>query len=285
MSDFFPPHAVIRRVSVEPALMFGAGRALMMQLAHPAVAQGVQDHSDFKANPFKRLQGTLEAMVSVVYGTEELAVGVGRRIGWIHEHVVGPTYRANDVDNLMWVHATLVDTVLRSYEMFLAPMPRRHQVAYYDEMTRVAEVFGVPRSAQPATLDDFNAYVASTVATLTGTPVAGDLARFILAPRLPLDLHRPLRPALGLHRLLTVGLTPPRLRAELGLPWSDAHEARYERTSSRLRRVYRSVPYAVRTAPTRTSNRLQLARAARRVQSFERGPTAASAVADAGSLR
>ncbi len=70
--------------------MFGAGRALMLQLAHEAVAQGVEDHSDFKGNPFKRLLGTLEATYAVVYGSEELARGVGRRIQWIHDFVVGP---------------------------------------------------------------------------------------------------------------------------------------------------------------------------------------------------
>jgi uncharacterized protein (DUF2236 family) len=59
---------------------WGAGRALLLQLAHPAVDQGVQDHSDFKRNPFKRLGGTLEATMSVVLGTEELAAGIGQRV-------------------------------------------------------------------------------------------------------------------------------------------------------------------------------------------------------------
>ena len=77
--DHFPRGSVIRRVNIEPAIMFGAGRALLLQLAHPAVAQGVDDHSDFKGNPFKRLQGTLEATYAVVFGSDELAHGVGRR--------------------------------------------------------------------------------------------------------------------------------------------------------------------------------------------------------------
>jgi len=70
--DHFPKGSVIRRVNIEPAIMFGAGRALLLQLAHPAVAQGVDEHSDFKGNPFKRLQGTLEATYAVVFE----AVGV-----------------------------------------------------------------------------------------------------------------------------------------------------------------------------------------------------------------
>ena len=81
--DRFAPDSVIRRVNAEPAVGFGAGRALLLQLAHPAVAQGVQDHSEFKKNPFKRLQGTLEAVAGVVFGSRELGDGIGRRVRWI----------------------------------------------------------------------------------------------------------------------------------------------------------------------------------------------------------
>ena len=110
----FPPGAVIRRVNEEPAILFGAGRALLLQLAHPHVAAGVDQHSDFQHNPFKRLRGTLEAVYAMVYGPRELAEGVGRRIRWVHDHVTGPGYRANDPENLLWVHATLLDSALSS---------------------------------------------------------------------------------------------------------------------------------------------------------------------------
>ena len=75
--------------------MFGSGRALLLQLAHPHVAAGVEEHSDFQSNPFKRLLGTLEAVYTMVYGTEDDAAGVGRRIRWIHDFVSGPAYQAS----------------------------------------------------------------------------------------------------------------------------------------------------------------------------------------------
>jgi uncharacterized protein (DUF2236 family) len=66
MADAFPRDSIIRRINDEPAIMLGAGRALLLQLAHPHVAAGVDEHSKFQRNPFKRLQGTLEAVYTMV---------------------------------------------------------------------------------------------------------------------------------------------------------------------------------------------------------------------------
>ena len=98
VTDFFPRGSVSRRINAEPAIICGAGRALLLQVAHPAVAQGVADHSDFRDNPFRRLQGTLEALNAVVYGSDALAFAVGRRVAQLHDHVVGETYRVKRSD-------------------------------------------------------------------------------------------------------------------------------------------------------------------------------------------
>ena len=267
--DSFPRDSVIRRVNIEPAIMFGAGRALLLQLAHPAVAQGVDEHSDFKANPFTRLQGTLEATYAVVFGSAELAAGVGRRIQWIHDHVTGQGYRANDPANLLWVHATLCDTALRCYTTLVEPLSATDAETYYQEMTRVAEVFGLPRADQPATLAEFRAYVETTLATMEVTPVGRDLAAFILDPQLPLGLHVPARPLLGLQRLVTLGTLPAAIRDQLGVAWTSADQHRFERAERRVRAVFRSTPRTVRTAPNRLSGQLLLWQAARHVRQWE----------------
>lgn len=265
MVDFFPRGAVIRRVSREPALFAGAGRALLLQLAHPAVAQGVEDHSDFKRNPFTRLQGTLEATNGVVFGSEELATAIGARIHRMHEYVTGPGYAANDPANLLWVHATLVDTALRCYTGLVARLDDDDQETYYQEMTRVAEVFGVPRSAQPATLADFRRYFDETVAALEVTPVGRELGAFIVDPELPLRLDVPLRPLLEVQRLFTVGTLPPSLREQYGLAWTDRDAARLGRVRWIARRSAAVLPKRVRTAPTRVHGALLLRRADRHV--------------------
>jgi uncharacterized protein (DUF2236 family) len=265
----FPKGALVRKVNTEPAILFGAGRALLLQLAHEAVAQGVDDHSDFKGNPFKRLLGTLEAVNAMVLGSEELAAGVGRRVQWIHDFIVGPTYRANDPANLMWVHATLADTALGCYEQYVEPLTDDAREAYYQEMTRIAEAFGCPREAQPATYVDFRAYVDDVLATIDVTPVGKELAGFILRPVLPLGLHVPLAPLLRQQRRTTLGSLPPRIREQLGEPWTDRDQARYDRTARRVRRVMGMVPRSVRTAGVHLQGQGLLLLARRHVRQFE----------------
>jgi uncharacterized protein (DUF2236 family) len=269
MAPQFPRGSVIRKVNIEPAVALGAGRALMLQIAHPAVAQGVDEHSDFKGNPFTRLIGTLEAVYSVVYGSEALAQGVGRRIRWVHDFIVGPGYSANDPSNLLWVHATLADTALRCYEQYVEELSPAEREVFYQEMTEVAVLFGCPRDAQPATYADFVAYVDEQVATMEVTEVGRDLAAFILDPTLPLGLHVPLQPVLRLQRRVTLGSLPPAIRDQLGQPWTAADDAWFERFQRRVRRASGFVPRPLRVAGPRVEGLLFLWLAGRHVRQFD----------------
>jgi uncharacterized protein (DUF2236 family) len=233
------------------------------------VAQGVQDHSEFKKNPFKRLQGTLEAVAGVVFGSRALGDGIGRRVRWVHEFVVGAGYTALEPSNLLWVHATLCDTALRCYEDLVEPLSTSDRETFYVEMMEVAEVFGCPRGAQPATYAEFASYFDETVASMAVSDVGRDLSQFILDPTLPLRLDVPMKPLLRLQRLYTLGSLPPRLRAELGFSWSAVDEARYERVRARVRRVMRATPRSVRTAGTRLNNVYLLWLAERHVRQFD----------------
>jgi uncharacterized protein (DUF2236 family) len=270
--DAFPQDALIRRVNAEPAIALGAGRALLLQLAHPAVAQGVQDHSDFKRNPLKRLQGTLEAMYAVVFGPEDLAAGVGRRVRWIHDFVTGPDYAANDPANLLWVHATLLDTAVKCYESLVEQLEPTARETYYEQMTEVAARFGCARDDQPRTYVDFRRYFDETVAAVEVSDVGRDLGAFILDPALPLRLHVPMRPLLRFNRTLTVGMLPPSLRGQFGFAWSVDDERRYERAVRRLRRVFGVTPHALRTSGTRVQGVYLLWLARRHVRRFDARP-------------
>jgi uncharacterized protein (DUF2236 family) len=269
MADVFPRDSVIRRVNAEPAIMFGAGRALLLQLAHPHVAAGVDEHSDFQHNPFKRLQGTLEAVYAMVYGDEELAAGVGRRIRWVHDFVVGPAYRANDPANLLWVHATLLDSALSCYQRLVRPLPPDEVETYYEEMTAVAAAFGCPRHEQPEDYAAFQAYWDEQVHTIQVTDTARRLARDILHPRLPLKLHVPLEPALALQRLVAVGSLPEPLRKQFGLEWNPRRQRRLDRVDILVRGATRVVPRAVRVAPVHLNGRFLLHQARKHVAQFD----------------
>ena len=109
----YGPASEAWRLNREAMLLLGAGpRALLLQLAHPAVAAGVADHSDFRTDPWRRLAGTLRSYLTIVYGTTAAARAEIRRLNALHRGITGPGYSARDPDLSLWVHATLVESTI-----------------------------------------------------------------------------------------------------------------------------------------------------------------------------
>ena len=67
-SGLYSEDSITRRVNRENVLMLGGGRALLMQLAHPSVAAGVDEHSDFRRRPVYRLRRTIRLTMAIVFG-------------------------------------------------------------------------------------------------------------------------------------------------------------------------------------------------------------------------
>ena len=240
---------MVWRVNGETAMLLGSGRALLMQIAHPMVAAGVADHSDFEAGAFDRLWRTLDAVLTVAFGDTEQALVAADHVTGIHRAVAGSrggrSYSALDPDLLLWVHATLVDTALLTYRRFVGPLSPGDQERYYQEMKRFAGAFGVPQDILPRDLAGFHRYVQEAVATLEVTPQARRLAGGILAPPAPALLA----PVGGLLRASTVGLLPGRLRGAFGLAWGPARDNALELAAGAVRRTLPALPSKVRMWP------------------------------------
>jgi uncharacterized protein (DUF2236 family) len=226
-------------------LLLGGGRALLMQLAHPSVAAGVAEHSDFEQDPLSRLRRTLEATYTVVFGTEAQARRVGEALHRVHDRVTGPGYRANDPELLLWVHATLVDTALRVHSRFLRPLSSPEAERYYQESKVIGEIFGIPPGIQPETLAEFRTYVRGMVATAEVSDTARQLARSVLHPNLPAVAGPPLL----LVRQLTTGLLPAPLRRQYGFSWDGPRQATLDLAAMVSRQVLPRVPAVLRRVP------------------------------------
>ena len=214
----FPAGSVIRTVYGDASVMLGAGRALLLQLAHPAIAAGVHDHSDYEGRPLDRLFGTLLAVNTVVFGSREEAAGIGRAIAQVHQKVVGPGYSASDPALVSWVNATLMQTAVMLYQRTI----RHLGPGELDEMARdsrvVGAVFGCPVEDQPADWPAFRTYWDSTVAALEVTPTARRVASSLLAGR-GLPARPAWSPPLSVARAVTAATLPERIREDYRLPW------------------------------------------------------------------
>jgi uncharacterized protein (DUF2236 family) len=231
---YFAPGSVIRRVGNTPVTPFlGGGTAVLLQVAHPLVAAGVADHSDYQHDLWPRLARTLRALYLITFGSKAEAERAGAAVQAVHAHVRGTTrsqlgsfpagtpYSANDPELMLWVHATLVHASLSAYQRFEHELSRAEQEGYYRDMVTVAQLFGTPATVIPRTVADFRDYVAAQIGrrTITVTPTAREIAQVILHAPLPTPM-RMLGPA---HRLATAAQLPPRLRHEYDLRWTPRH--------------------------------------------------------------
>ena len=176
----FARDAVIRAVDAEAVILVGGGRALLMQVAHPLVAQGVAEHSAYRRDRGGRLLRTLRPMFAIVFGTAEEVRAAVRGVNAVHRGVAGPGYRARDPELLLWVHATLVDTALECYRRFVRPLSPEDEARYYEETKLVGRLLGVPADLLPPSLEAFGAYRDGMVASLEVSATArGHRARAV----------------------------------------------------------------------------------------------------------
>lgn len=255
----FGPASASWQVDREALLLAGGTCALLMQLAHPAVAAAVAQHSDFRGDPFGRLRRTMTASYTVVFGSTPRAERAIRRINAVHGVVsgrvpeTGQPYHALDPDLLLWVHATLVDTALRVYERYVARLPQAAGEAYHDEARRVAIRLGVPPDVLPPTLVDLRARMAQMLedGEVRVTPTARLLAPSVLYPSrvMPHLLW-------DAAHLISFSVMTPAIRAGYRIPWPAARERGMRRVAAVSRRVLPLVPAALRHVPhARTAER------------------------------
>ena len=179
--------SVARRINRESFLLFGGTAALLMQVAHPLVAAGVDQHSDFRRSPLRRLLRTVNTTLAIVFGERATAENALKRIGRSHAPVRGQAadgreYRARDPQLMLWVQATLVLTSVRWYEAVAGRMSDSDRDAYWAEGKFFAGRLGVPEQLFPTTYADLERYEAEMLRTAvipdaTAAAVARDVVR------------------------------------------------------------------------------------------------------------
>lgn len=238
--------SVTRRINRENVLFLGGGRALLMQLAHPKVAAGVDEHSDFRSHPFRRLRRTILMTMAIVFGDRETALAAARGVNQVHARVKGHDYRALDPDLLLWVHATLMDTALVTYETFVKPLVPREREDFYQEFKLLGELLGLPSDKFPATLGDFHAYLGDMLERgLRVDQRALSLAKLVMRP--PTRLLP--GPAMIPMDIITTGLLPPSLRGQYGLAWGTGQQRAYRLAVRTLPRLVALTPPVFRVWP------------------------------------
>jgi uncharacterized protein (DUF2236 family) len=135
----------------------------------------------------------------------------------------GTPYMAGDPDLKLWVHATLVDTSLLTYQRFVAPLTPEQRSSYYADTRLLAQLLDIPDQSLPPSLPEFQRYVDGMLAgdTLAVDNRARRLAWDVLHPR---GVGTVPSASASLLRFVTAGLLPPRLRRAFGLKWGPSRQ-------------------------------------------------------------
>jgi uncharacterized protein (DUF2236 family) len=253
------PKSVTWQFSSDVRLLLAPLYALLLQVAHPTVAAGVWDHSDFERRPWHRLMRTFHFLLVLQYGGRE-AVAAGRQVREIHTTISGVwadgrRYSALERGAYTWVHATLIETYVRAHQHFGRPMTRDQLERFYREFVGLGRLLGVREGDLPSSWDGFRVYFDQMVAHELGPNETIDhllaVVRRPASPGLrfvPELLWSVLRlPPARLAYLGGVGLVPSALRERLHVNWSLRDELEFRLISMSSRALDPILPAALKT--------------------------------------
>ena len=245
---FYGPDSMMWKINREAVLLGAGPAALLLQVAHPWVARGVAEHSNFEADPFGRLRRTLMTTMDLVFGDGPRAEAAVRRLNSVHAGVRGEDYRALDPALLLWVQVTLIKTSVEAYSRWVGPLTADERERFWQEARTVGVRLGIRLSESPESWPALVAYWNEMLADdgpIHPTSTARELSPMILRPPLPL-LPTPVVELLGMPGL---ALLPPRLRDEFGIAWSATDEAVAKGLSTAVRAWASAVPGPARWMP------------------------------------
>jgi uncharacterized protein (DUF2236 family) len=253
IEGIFGAESVSWRINRESALFLGAGRAAMLQLAHPWVAAALDQHSSLLAKPIARFHNTFRVVFTMIFGTAEQAFTSARSLYRMHTKITGEVpqavagyekgsqYEALHIPALKWVYATLIESAVIAYECVLPPLTAEERAQYYDDSKILAGLFGLPANALPAEWSGFEGYIAEMFES--DALGVSERSRY-MAQRILTGagswIHVP-----RWYQALTAEWLPKRFRDEFGFNFGPRKESA-SRARKWLPRVYARLPEGLR---------------------------------------
>jgi len=253
-AGIFGPDSISWKINRESALFLGAGRAALLQLAHPWVAVALDQHSNLRNDPLARFHNTFHVVFTMVFGTLEQALAASRSLYQLHTRIrgelpasvarfsQGTKYQANEIQALTWVFATLIESAVMAYETVQPKLNAAERETYYAESKTMAALFGIPPADLPADWIAFEKYVETMVNSdnLGVNQLSRDMAHRVLHGR------GSWVPVPAWYRALTSAWMPARLREEFALLYQPSDQAATAKIIARIPPIYAHLPAAIR---------------------------------------
>ena len=235
------PGSMIWRCGGDPRSLGAAGYALLLQIAHPTVAAGVSQFSDYQRDPLGRLLRSIDYLMLMVFGGPDAAVRTARTLRLMHRRIKGTAadghrYHALEPEAWAWVHATLGDAALAGTQHFARPLAPAERAQFYSEWRAMGRLLGIGERDLPGDWRGYREYFDLMVADrLEDSDTVQEfltyLRRDVRCPLARLDgpvWRLAWAPAGELAWTATVGLLPPQLRERFGVHWTPARQTRFQ---------------------------------------------------------
>lgn len=232
---WFGPERPIHRVHTDAAMFIGGMRALLLQSLHPLAMAGVAQHSDYRSDPWGRLQRTADFLAATSFGPADVAEKTVARVRAVHKKVVGTArdgrpYSASDPHLLRWVHIAELDSFIAAHRAYGAEkLSESTYDGYVEDMALIARKLGVP--APPTSVQGVRDQLVMYRHELASTPESRDAARYLL---LTPPLSVPARIPYSMIAAAAVAILPAWARNDLRLPYLPLTERALVRPMGQL---------------------------------------------------
>ncbi|MWA04917.1 DUF2236 domain-containing protein [Actinomadura sp. LD22] len=228
------PGSVSWEVNGDLGAVAAAGTAaIVLEILHPSVIAGVEEHSSYREDPFRRARSTMGYVLGTTFGNTEAATRLIGTVKKIHGQVTGArpdgvAYRALDPELIAWVHTCIPWMIMTAFERFNRALSPAERNRYLAEQAVIGRMAGA--DTVPVTTAELAEFVAAVRPRLAVTEQTRDFLEFLQT--VPSD-GRPSWPVgAAVHRLTTaqahfnvragMSLAPPWARRLTGLDLSPA---------------------------------------------------------------
>jgi len=263
----FGPDSVTWQVHADPAMLLAGFRALLLQAVHPLAMAGFDANSNYRADPWGRLQRTGTWIATVTYGTRTEAEAAGASLRALHAHLrggvepeTGLSYRVDDPELLLWVHCAEVDSFLSTYRRSGGRLAPGDGDRYVDEMRESARLVGLDPALVPSDEAELRDYFEDIRPTLFATSVARRNALWGFAPPMPLwvQVATPARPSWAFLVGTAAALLPRWARRLYALPGLPTTDLTAEITARALRQALLRLPGSWAESPAKAQAQRRL---------------------------
>lgn len=254
--------SIVQRRATDVRLFGAAGYALMLQVAHPTIAAGVREHSNYTADPWGRFFGTADFVNLLVYGSPEQVNATATNLRVMHRRirgtdVDGTKYSALEPTAYAWVHATLADAIVRGHHVFGTELTAADKDSFWREWLVLGARLGVRDGHLPDTWGSFLEYRRDMIDRVLVHTDMIDVAQATAAravggsplPWLPSSVWGLAGRPLGqFGAFLTRGMMGRQLRGKFNVPWTPRQQWSFARVAALHRAARPAMPAPLRAA-------------------------------------